>query len=388
MTLSKRKICAVITARPSYSRIKTLLSAIQKNQALELQLVVAASALLNKYGNVSEVIEQDGFKIDERIYVVVEGEDTRSMAKTTGLAVIELSTAFYNLKPDAVIVIADRFETIAVSIASSFQNIPLIHLQGGEVTGNIDEKVRHANSKLADIHFVSNLDAKNRLIKMGENPDSIHNLGCPSIDLAKEIYDHPTLDFDPVLKYGGVGQIGSWKKEYLVVMQHPVTTEYDEAGKQVLTLLNIINDLNLPTFWFWPNMDAGSDSTANAIRTFRETKNPKNILFIKNMMPNDFLRLIANAKCLIGNSSVGIRESSFLGVPVVNIGTRQMGRIRAENVIDVNYGKEEIKGAIIKHLKRKDKFISSNIYGTGSSGEEIAKLLVNVPLTVVKKITY
>lgn len=388
MTLSRRKICAVITARPSYSRIKTLLSAIQKNEALELQLVVAASALLTKYGNVSEVIEQDGFKIDERIYVVVEGEDTRSMAKTTGLAVIELSTAFYNLKPDAVIVIADRFETIAVSIAASFQNIPLIHLQGGEVTGNIDEKVRHANSKLADIHFVSNIDAKNRLIKMGENPAAIHNLGCPSIDLAKEIQDNPLLDFNPLKTYGGVGQIGNWEKEYLVVMQHPVTTEYDEAGKQVLTLLNLINELDLPTFWFWPNMDAGSDGTANAIRTFRETIKPQNILFIKNMIPNDFLKLIANAKCLIGNSSVGIREASFLGIPVVNIGSRQLGRARAENVIDVNYSKAEIKAAIIQQLSITKAYLSSDMYGRGSSGEEIAKTLVNVPLTVVKKITY
>ena len=388
MILSKRKICAVITARPSYSRIKTLLSAIQKNEALELQLVVAASALLNKYGNVSEVIEKDGFKIDERIYVVVEGEDTRSMAKTTGLAVIELSTAFYNLKPDAVIVIADRFETIAVSIAASFQNIPLIHLQGGEVTGNIDEKVRHANSKLADIHFVSNIDAKNRLIKMGENPATIYNLGCPSIDLAREIQDNRILDFNPLKKYGGVGQIGNWEKEYLVVMQHPVTTEYDEAGKQVLTLLNLIIELDIPTFWFWPNMDAGSDGTANAIRTFRETIKPQNILFIKNMMPNDFLKLMANAKCLIGNSSVGIREASFLGVPVVNIGSRQLGRARAENVIDVNYSKEEIKAAIIQQLSMTEAYLSSDIYGRGSSGEEIAKTLVNVPLTVVKKIMY
>ena len=386
--MNKRKICAVITARPSYSRIKSLLTAIEKNEFLELQLVVAASALLNKYGNVSEVIEKDGFKIDERIYVVVEGEDTRSMAKTTGLAVIELTTAFYNLKPDAVIVIADRFETIAVSIASSFQNIPLIHLQGGEVTGNIDEKVRHANSKLADLHFVSNADAENRLVKMGENPKTIFNLGCPSIDLAEEIRENPDLDFNPQVKYGGVGQIGDWQNGYLVVMQHPVTTEYENAGKQVFTLLSLINELNVPTFWFWPNMDAGSDSTANAIRTFRETQKPHNILFIKNMVPNDFLKLIANAKCLIGNSSVGIRESAFLGVPVVNIGSRQMGRMRAENVIDVGYGKEEIKSAIIQHTAKKEKFPCSDIYGRGNSGEEIAKILVSIPLTVNKKIAY
>ncbi|PCI07890.1 MAG: UDP-N-acetylglucosamine 2-epimerase (hydrolyzing), partial [Flavobacteriaceae bacterium] len=149
--MTKRKICVVITARPSYSRIKSALTAIKKHPKLELQLVVAGSALLGRYGNAVDYIEKDGFKVDEKVFMVLEGENPTSMAKTTGLGVMELSNVFYKLQPDAVVTIADRFETIATSIAASYQNIPLIHIQGGEVTGNIDEKVRHANTKLADL---------------------------------------------------------------------------------------------------------------------------------------------------------------------------------------------------------------------------------------------
>ncbi|WP_338359058.1 UDP-N-acetylglucosamine 2-epimerase, partial [Yeosuana marina] len=193
--MSKRKICVVITARPSYSRIKTALKAIEAHPKLELQLVVAASALLGRYGNAINYIEEDGFKIDEKVFIVLEGENKTSMAKTTGLGVMELANTFYNLKPDAVITIADRFETIATSIAASYQNIPLVHIQGGEVTGNIDEKVRHANTKLADIHFVASEDAKTRVLKMGEDENYVFNTGCPSIDIAYEVSKNSTLNF-------------------------------------------------------------------------------------------------------------------------------------------------------------------------------------------------
>ena len=182
-----KKICVVVTARPSYSRIKTALTAIKKHPKLELQLVIAGSALLGRYGNAVEFIEKDGFEIAEKVFMVLEGENPTSMAKTTGLGVMELANVFYKLKPNAVITIADRFETIAASIAASYQNIPLIHIQGGEVTGNIDEKVRHANTKLADLHLVASEDAKERVVNMGENPSMVFNTGCPSIDLAHEI---------------------------------------------------------------------------------------------------------------------------------------------------------------------------------------------------------
>ncbi len=384
----KRKICVVITARPSYSRIKTALSAIKAHPKLQLQLVVAGSALLDRYGNAVNYIEEDGFSIDAKVFMVLEGENKTSMAKTTGLGVMEFANIFYNLKPDAVVTIADRFETIATSIAAAYQNIPLIHVQGGEVTGNIDEKVRHANTKLADIHLVASLDAKERLIKMGEDVNYVFNTGCPSIDIAHEVSKSPQLNFNPIEKYGGVGKNIDWDNGYLVVMQHPVTTEYDDAKAHVTSTLKVIHELGIPTFWFWPNVDAGADGTSNGIRTYREIYQPDNIHFFKNMIPEDFLRLLINSKCLIGNSSVGIRECSFLGVPVVNIGTRQHGRTRGENVADVSYNEDEIKKGILDMIDKKPDIISNSIYGNGNSGEQIANILAEVELRFHKTISY
>lgn len=387
MSSPLRKICAVITARPSYSRVKTVLEAVKDHPKLELQLVVAGSALLDRYGNAVNFIEKDGFSINEKVFMVLEGENKTAMAKTTGLGVMELANVFYNLQPDAVLTVADRFETIATSIAAAYQNIPLIHLQGGEVTGNIDEKVRHANTKLADIHFVTSEDAKQRVIKMGEDPDYVFNTGCPSIDIAKRVKENSHLDFDPIERYGGVGGHIDYKADYLVVMQHPVTTEYQQAKDDVTRTLEVIDQLQIPTYWFWPNVDSGADGTSRGIRSFREKKNPSHIRFFKNMEPNDFLKLLCNSKCLIGNSSVGIRECAYLGVPVVNIGTRQNRRLRGSNVIDVSYNSEEISAAIKEQLDNPHN-TQSDVYGDGESGKRIADILADITLRFHKTITY
>ncbi|WP_034261578.1 UDP-N-acetylglucosamine 2-epimerase [Altibacter lentus] len=387
MNKTPRKICAVITARPSYSRVKTALQAIKEHPQLELQLVVAGSALLDRYGTAVHFIEKDGFTIHEKVFMVLEGENKTAMAKTTGLGVMELANVFYNLQPDAVITIADRFETIATSIAAAYQNIPLVHLQGGEVTGNIDEKVRHANTKLADIHFVTSQDAKARVEKMGEDADYVFNTGCPSIDIAARVLQDPAMDFDPVTKYGGVGGPVKATGDYLVVMQHPVTTEYHQSKEDVLKTLRVIHELEIPTFWFWPNVDAGSDGTSNGIRSFREKYNPQHIRFLKNMEPVDFLKLLLHSNVLVGNSSVGIRECSFLGVPVVNIGTRQNRRLRGTNVIDVAYDEASIKDAIRSQMKN-PRNSRSAVYGNGNSGQKIADLLATIDLRFHKTITY
>lgn len=385
--MSKRKICVVVTARPSYSRIKSALTAIQDHPDLELQLVIAGSALLDRYGNAVDFIEKDGFPIAAKVFMVLEGENPTTMAKTTGLGVMELTNVFYNLKPDAVITIADRFETIATSIAAAYQNIPLVHIQGGEVTGSIDEKVRHANTKLADLHLVCSEDARERVIKLGEIPEQVINTGCPSIDLAKEISEYPYLDFDPLQKYGGVGVNLDWKNGYIVVMQHPVTTEYKESKKQIQETLKAIKALNYPAFWFWPNVDAGSDGTSNGIRAFRELEQPKNIHFFKNMEPTDFLKLLNSSKALIGNSSAGLRECAYLGLPVINIGNRQFRRSRAGNVTDVAYNQGEIEQAV-KNAINTEKFESSTIYGNGDAGVKIAEILATVKLSYSKTISY
>src|ERR1700752_2563370 len=219
MKNGKRKVCVVVTARPSYSRIKTALLAIKKHPKLELQLVVAASALLDRYGTAIQYMQEDGFDIAARVYMVLEGENPTSMAKTTGLGLLELATVFDNLKPDVVVTIADRYETLATAVAASYMNLPVAHVQGGEVSGSIDEKVRHAVTKLADIHFVASHMAAERVKKMGEDPSTIYMAGCPSIDIAAEILGSPALDFDPVAKYGGVGAGMDLSKGYVVVMQ-------------------------------------------------------------------------------------------------------------------------------------------------------------------------
>lgn len=385
--LNKRKICVVITARPSYSRVKTALKAIQEHPGLELQLVIAASALLERYGSAVNYIEKDGFPIAAKVFNVLEGENLTAAAKTTGIGILELSTVFDNLSPDIVVTVADRFETMATAISASYMNIPLAHIQGGEVTGNIDEKVRHSITKLADYHFVASEGASERVIKLGEDPDMVFNTGCPSIDLAAEVLKCPDLDFDPYQKYGGVGAKPQLSEGYLVVMQHPVTTEYTESRNHIEETLGAVKDINLPVLWFWPNVDAGADGTSTGIRAYRENYELPHVHFFKNMEPNDFLRLLYHSKCFIGNSSVGIRECAFLPVPVVNIGSRQNRRDRGENVTDVPYDRKQIRQAI-DHWIANGKPKRSGVYGGGDAGDRIAQLLARLPLQFHKTIVY
>ena len=384
---TKRKIAVVITARPSYSRVKTVLTAIKKHSELELQLIVAASALLDRYGSAVNYIEKDGFEIAAKVFNVLEGENLTAAAKTTGIGILELSTVFDNLRPDIVVTIADRFETMATAISASYMNIPLAHIQGGEVTGNIDEKVRHAITKLADYHFVASENAKDRVIQLGENPQMVFNTGCPSIDIAQEVAKNDKLTFNPYEKYGGVGSQPKLEYGYIVVMQHPVTNEYQDSRKHIEATLRAIQNINKPTLWFWPNVDAGADGTSAGIRSFREQYKMENVHFFKNMEGDDFLSLLHNSLCLVGNSSVGIRECSYLGVPTVNIGSRQNRRDIGKNVLDVSYDENHIAAAVTNILEKNSRE-TSQVYGGGDAGEKISKLLKELPLQFHKTITY
>jgi UDP-hydrolysing UDP-N-acetyl-D-glucosamine 2-epimerase len=319
--------------------------------------------------------------------MIVEGENLVTTAKSTGLGVVELATIFDNLKPDVVVSVADRYETIATAIAASYLNIPVAHVQGGEVTGSIDEKVRHAVTKLSNIHLVANEKAAERVIRMGEDPKTVYVTGCPSVDLAARVQAENGAPFDPFTEYAGVGDSFDASKDYIVVMQHPVTTEYEDALAQIGETLAAVAQLAQPTFWFWPNVDAGSDGISKGLRHFRETHETPWLYFFKNLSPEDFLRLLRGCRCLVGNSSVGIRESSYLGVPVVNIGSRQQGRERGQNVIDVGYKRDEIANAIRAHLTH-GRYRSNNLYGDGAAGGRIADLLATHPLTIEKIIAY
>jgi len=382
-----RKVCIVITARPSYARVKTVLESVKRHPELRLQLVLAASALLERYGPVIDVIRADGFEPEAVVYMVIEGENLVTTAKSTGMGLVELATIFHNLKPDVVVSVADRYETIATAIAASYLNIPVAHVQGGEVTGSIDEKVRHAVTKLSNLHFVSNKHAAERVIRMGEDPATVFVTGCASVDLATSVLAEGQNGFNPFDRYTGVGNEFDPSHGYLVVLQHPVTTEYEDALHQIEDTLSAIETLAYPTFWFWPNVDAGSDLVSKGIRQFRETHKVPFIYFFKNLSPEDFLRLLMGARCLVGNSSVGIREGSYLGVPVVNIGNRQAGRDRGPNVTDIGYSATAIVDAVKQHIAN-GRYPSTDLYGDGRAGQRIANLLARVPLKFEKRLAY
>ncbi|MDP2933842.1 MAG: UDP-N-acetylglucosamine 2-epimerase [bacterium] len=382
--MKKRKICVVVQSRANYGRIKSVLKAIQDNPKTELQLVVGASAILYRFGNVIDIIRRDGFEPNATVYIVIEGENPTTMAKSTGLGIIELATIFENLKPDIVVTVADRYETLATAVAASYMNIPLAHTQGGEVTGSIDESVRHAITKLAHIHFPTTALSRERLIKMGEDPEAIYQVGCPAMDVLTMVN---LKDIKVLSRYGGTGSTLDFSNPYLVVLQHPVTTEYGQGFEQIQKTLKAVEKIGLQTAWLWPNVDAGSDDISKGLRIYRERHGNKQIHFYRNFSVEDYAVLINNCACLIGNSSSAIREGAFLGTPAVNIGTRQLGRERAKNVLDVGYNADEIEKAIARQIKH-GKYPQDALYGDGQAGKKIVDILTQCPLNVQKRMMY
>ncbi len=386
---NKKRICVAINNRANYARVKSLLIEIKKNKNFELQILLGASAILSRFGELDNILKKDGFKKFEKIYSIVEGENLTTMAKSTGLSIIETSTFFESYKPDAVIVIADRFENLSVAIAASYLNIPLIHIQGGEVTGSIDEKVRHSITKLSDIHFVATKRSRDFLIKMGENKKTVFLTGCPSIDIAYKAKSKLPRDF--FIKNKGVGNFPKNDEKYIVVMHHPETTKFNETYSQILQTIKAIEKIkDIKIVWLWPNIDAGSDIISKQLRILRENKLVNNISFFKNFTPENYIKLIFNCECLVGNSSSGIRESSFLSIPVVNIGSRQKNREQGFNVLNVGYNKNQIFNAILKQMKKK-KIRKSFIYGNGFAYKKIVNILKKIlkkKISVEKELNY
>ena len=381
----RRRIAVVVASRANYGRVRSVLRSIQNHPSLELVLIVGASALLYRFGSVIDLIEEDGFEIASKIYTVVEGETPTTMAKSVGLSIIELTTQFETLKPDIVLTVADRYETIATAIAASYMNIILAHTQGGELTGSIDESVRHAITKLAHIHFPATELSKERLIKMGEDENFIFNVGCPGMDEISSI--DLSLKAEFFLKCGGSGDSINSEEDYIVVLQHPVTTEFGQDGLNIDETIASIENIKMPTVWLWPNVDAGSDEISKKLRQLANSKKEFPLRLYRNFSIQDYARLIYNSSCLIGNSSSGIREAAFLGVKSVNIGNRQSGRERGNNVIDVVNDRYLIEQAIRKQL------VGSPLerdyrFGTGDSGEKIANILMDINPNIQKKMRY
>jgi UDP-hydrolysing UDP-N-acetyl-D-glucosamine 2-epimerase len=383
-----RKVCIFIGSRANYSSIKSVMRAVQQHPDLKLQLIVGASALLDRFGSVVDVIEEDGFTPDARVTMIVEGETPATMAKSTGLGLLELPTIFELLKPDVVVSVGDRFETMSTAIAAAYMNIPVAHTMGGEISGTIDESIRHAVTKLAHLHFPANEAAGDRIIRMGEPPDTVHVVGCPRIDLVAEIaHSKGGIPHVEWLTREGVGAEIDPGQPFLLVNQHPVTTEYGHGKEQIRETLEALDELKMPTMMLWPNVDAGSDDIASGMRTFREKRRPEYIRFYKNFPIETYIRLMLSCACVVGNSSAPIREGAYLGVPAVNIGTRQMGRDRGANIIDVDHDRRQIVDAIRRQLAH-GRYGSDALYGDGGAGARIADLLARVPLRVQKRLVF
>ena len=381
----RRKICVVVNSRANYGRIKSAMRAIQLHPQLELQLLIGASALLHRFGSVVDIIRGDGFEPTAVVHSIVEGETPTTMAKSTGLGVLELASQFENIRPDVVLTVADRFETIATAIAASYMNIPVAHTQGGEVTGSIDESVRHAVTKLSHIHFPATARSYEFLLRMGEEEDTVHLTGCPAMDLVAGA--DLSLPPDLFKRYAGVGADINPDRPYLVVLQHPVTTEYGQGFAQISETLNAISKIGMQVAWLWPNVDAGSDDVSKGLRVFREHNNPDYLHFYRNFSPEDYLRLLKHCACLVGNSSSGLREGVFMGVPCVNIGTRQQGRERGVNVIDVPYEAGKIEAAV-RHQLAHGPYEQSALFGDGTAGTQIADILAVAEFRIQKKLSY
>lgn len=376
----------VVASRANYGRVKYVLKAIQAHPDLELQLVVGASVLLDRFGNALRVIEKDGFTPTRKIYYVIEGENLETQAKSTGLGIIELSTVFEDIRPDVVVTVADRYETMATAIAATYLNIPLAHIQGGEITGNIDELVRHAITKMSHYHFPSTEQSRERLIKMGEEPERIVNSGCPSIDTL--CHQDLTISNEKMHEYNsGVGYQIDFTKPYILMMQHPVTTTPEEGRSQVEKTLAALKGREEQKIVMWPNIDAGSDLVSRGIRIFRENNSGSNFAYCKNFPPEIYNCILKNAVCAVGNSSSFIREASFLGTPSVIVGDRQEGREHGGNVMLADYDTEEIARCVEAQISH-GRYESETIFGKGNAGEIIADYLAKVELSIHKRMTY
>ncbi|HET9257052.1 MAG TPA: UDP-N-acetylglucosamine 2-epimerase [Pseudonocardiaceae bacterium] len=340
----RKKICVVVASRANLARITTVLEAVRDHPALELQVIAAASALLERFGCAVNVLEAAGFAPDARIPFIIEGQTPATMARSTGLGLLELPTAFERLQPDIVVTVADRFETIATAIAGAYMNIPVAHTQGGEVSGSIDESVRHAITKLSHIHFPATELSARRVIAMGEDPRYVFNVGCPSIDLAARA--RPGTRRESLLGHCGSGSPIDPEQPFLLVMQHGVTTEYGHGLTQMTATLRAIATIGMQALVFWPNVDAGSAEVASGIRRFREQGLARRCQFFSNLHPEDFARLMRHCSCMIGNSSAALREGAYLGTPAVSVGTRQHNRECGPNVVFTSQDTGEIAGAI------------------------------------------
>jgi UDP-hydrolysing UDP-N-acetyl-D-glucosamine 2-epimerase len=373
------KITAVLVDRANYGRLKPILEIMRDDCDVELSLVCTGTMLLDRFGRAVDLVKNDGFDVSEEIYIELEGSVPSTMAKSIGLAVIELSNAFQKHSPDFVLLIGDRSEALGAAIAAVYQNLCLIHIQGGEITGSIDESARHAITKLAHYHFPSTKQAGKNIVQMGERKECVFPYGCPSAD----VVFNSKIGSSNISPNIGVGPSLDLSKDYILVLFHPVTTEYSSSENQMIELLGAIEEINMQTVLIWPNIDAGSDGVSQAIRRFREGNEKVKLHAYKNFEPEDYIPLLGNAVCAIGNSSSFIRDASFLGVPIVLVGSRQDGRECSDAVMRADPNKKEIIQKVKIQLNH-GKYKPSGLYGQEGVSIKIVERIKNLTKYIQK----
>jgi UDP-hydrolysing UDP-N-acetyl-D-glucosamine 2-epimerase len=372
-----------MTSRAYYGRSQLLIRKLHEHANIELQLMLGGSILLDKYSrHIADDIEAGGFTISTSLFNVIEGGNHVAMAKTACLTALEFTNGFHTADPDIVVICGDRFEQLAIAMAAAYLNKTIAHIEGGDLTGSIDESVRHAITKLAHIHFVTNEDARRRVLAMGEDPKYVFNTGSLDVEVASQV--ETTMTNETINRYG-VGHEIDLTHPFVLVIQHPVTTE-QENRRHLEETLKAVTSLDMPAIWIWPNPDAGTAEMAESLRHFRESARSaaSRMRFITDLPVNEFVALLKIASCLIGNSSAGIKECSYLGTPVVNIGARQQGRLHASNVAHVGYDGEEI-AAGVRHQVRHGRYAPSDIYYRPGASQSMVDVLAGVALYTQKR---
>jgi len=370
--MKKRKILYISGTRADYGLMKSVLREIEQNPKLNLEIIVTGMHLMKEFGITLREIEKDGFKI-HKINVIYEEDNKESMANFIGKFIQLLTKKIKKIKPDIILLLGDRGEMLAGAIVGAYLTIPVAHLHGGEITSTVDEFSRHAITKLAHIHFPATKKSAERIIKMGEEPWRVHVVGAPGLDT---ILNSKLLSRDEIGKKFPIKS----KEPFILLIQHPVTTEIEEAGKQMEETMKAIKELKINTIVIYPNSDAGG---RKIIKVIKKYSNEKFIHSYKSINHLDYLSLMKHAAVMVGNSSSGIIEAPSFKLPVVNIGIRQEGRERANNIIDVPYNKEKIKKAIKIALSKEFKVKlkkCKNPYGDGKTGKRVANILAKIKI--------
>ena len=383
--MNKRKICVVTGTRAEYGILRSVLKQIKQNKKLKLQLVVSGMHLSKKHGLSITEIENDGFFISRKIKMMPRGDTVFDMAKALGDGIKQYAESFKKIKPDICVILGDRDEALAAALAGSHMNIPIAHIHGGDKTqGCIDEYNRHAISKLSNIHFAATKKSMERILKMGENPKNVFNVGSPSIDEIKlgKISTKKELEKKMKIKFTG--------KE-IILLYHPVTTESNNSCREIKTITKVLNKIKVPIIAIAPNSDAGNKAIFNQI--IELTKKNNRVKMYKNLLRSDYLGLLNTCKILIGNSSSGIVEASYFDINVINLGIRQEGRERGKKIIEIKeISEKKIENAITKILNSNNNIINiKNKYGEGGASKKIVKILEEIKIDkklIQKQIVY